>query len=142
MICSTKKGGVLFSFYDGDYKLLTTFSTKLTLRPVVSGSTNNLETLPLSRIAANLLNLWLPNAPVASKSRSIAFANSPLESANKVTDPSALCALPHSDITNASLTATHAIKSTPFDFKLAASLIYPGKCVLLQPGVKAPGTPK
>ncbi|KAF5795845.1 hypothetical protein HanXRQr2_Chr08g0344461 [Helianthus annuus] len=43
-------------------------------------------------------------------------------------------------ITNASLTETHAIVSTPFDFNSPDFSTNPGRCFWEQVGVKAPGT--
>ena len=71
---------------------------------------------------------------------SMALANSPLPSARNSILPSAPVAFFQASITKASLTAVTAMVSTPFALKAAALLTKLGMCMLVQVGVKAPGT--
>src|SRR5450631_661005 len=71
---------------------------------------------------------------------SMALANSPLPSARKSILPAAPVAFFQASITNASLTAVTAMVSTPLALNAAALLTKLGMCMLVQVGVKAPGT--
>src|SRR5690554_7096903 len=55
---------------------------------------------------------------------------------------SAFCDLPQASMTKASLTAVQTMASTPVAFILSEFTTKPGRWVAVQPGVKAPGTPK
>ena len=71
----------------------------------------------------------------------ITLVKSALPSASIMILSSVPTDLLQASITNASLTATHAMVSTPLDFSSSAFSRKPGKCFKLQVGVKAPGTP-
>src|ERR1700729_825167 len=80
--------------------------------------------------------------PAAFNSSPSALAYSPLPSASiRILSPT-LLDLPQAFITNTSLTAVHAMVSTPFALILSASSTKPGRCFASQVGVKAPGTEK
>src|ERR1700684_2200792 len=80
--------------------------------------------------------------PEAFNSSPSALAYSPLPSASiRILSPT-LLDLPHAFMTNTSLTAVHAMVSTPFALILSASSTKPGKCLASQVGVNAPGTEK
>ncbi len=68
------------------------------------------------------------------------FVNMALPSASmRILSPTSALLL-HASITNASLTETHAIVSTPFALISSAFSTKPGRCFRLHVGVKAPGT--
>src|SRR6202142_3373379 len=71
---------------------------------------------------------------------SIALANSPLPSARDSIFPSAPVDFFQASMTKASLTAVTAMVSTPLALNAAALLTKLGMCMLVQVGVKAPGT--
>src|SRR5476651_1188213 len=71
---------------------------------------------------------------------SMALANSPLPSARNSILPSAPVDFFQASITKASLTAVTAMVSMPLALRAAALSTKLGKCVLVQVGVKAPGT--
>src|ERR1700692_2244299 len=71
---------------------------------------------------------------------SIALANSPLPSDRNSILPSAPVDFFQASMTKASLTAVTAMVSTPLALKAAALFTKLGICMLVQVGVKAPGT--
>src|ERR1700728_3500517 len=79
-------------------------------------------------------------APDASSDKSNALANSALPSdKNSILGPAPVDFF-HASNTNTSLTPVTAIVSTPLLLKASAFLRKPGRWLLLQVGVKAPGT--
>src|SRR6202521_1644021 len=78
--------------------------------------------------------------PLASSSSPSSRAYSPLPSASiRILSPTPE-ALPQAFMTNTSLTAMHAMVSTPLPRISSASCTNPGRCFASQVGVKAPGT--
>src|SRR5664280_3545206 len=71
---------------------------------------------------------------------SMALANSPLPSARKSTLPSAPVDFFQASMTNTSFTPVTAMALTPFALMAAALFRKLGMCMLVQVGVKAPGT--
>ncbi|GAO52746.1 hypothetical protein G7K_6815-t1 [Saitoella complicata NRRL Y-17804] len=95
------------------------------VNPVLSSSTLTLLTTPSSTTNENLFARSFPNNGVASNTNPICLNHSPVGSANIRTFPSAPTDSPQAAITKASFTDTQEMESIP-----------------LEPGVKAPGTPK
>ena len=87
--------------------------------------------------------LRLPGAALATLAPApspLTLVNSALPSAHMSTLSATPCAAPQASITNASFTDRHTTRSTPLAASAPALSTKPGRWLLLQVGVKAPGT--
>mmetsp|Transcript_19000 Transcript_19000/g.27394 ORF Transcript_19000/g.27394 Transcript_19000/m.27394 type:complete len:219 (-) Transcript_19000:11-667(-) len=104
-------------------------------------STLSLEITPSSTSIDKRLRRVPPKEPV-SKSRPVALAKAAPPSASMVTLSSAPSCFPQAPITKGSFTEMQQTVSTPLALMSSATSMNPGRWVLEQVGVKAPGSPQ